>query len=174
MIGNDIVDLVKAKEESNIFRPRYLEKVCTQDEINVIKSSSDSIISFWRIWTMKESAYKAFQRKFGFKTKFNPTAFSCEIGSNDYGKVRYQDESIPTKTIQAEDFMYSEVIDDSETNKRFFGTTSEFLNCLKNKHSLGYFPKIYKSTAGFPIINLGFKICKISKTHHGNFQAFQY
>ena len=67
MIGNDIVDLKKAKTDSNIFRPRYMHKVLSQNEQNLVLSSPNPEEEFWRLWTMKEIAYKPFQRKLIFK-----------------------------------------------------------------------------------------------------------
>lgn len=172
MIGNDIVDLVKAKEESDIFRPRYLEKICSSDEINLVLSSSNSIHTFWRIWTMKESAYKAFQRKLGFKTVFNPFAFICQFKDSEFGKVSYYDCQLSTKTIQTKDFIYSEVIN-SEENQRFFGTTINFLIKLKAELNLQSLPEISRKE-GMPVLKFFDKTLPFSKTHHGNFQAFQY
>ncbi len=173
MIGNDIVDLTKAKEESDISRPRYLEKVCSPEEVDLVLSSTNSITTFWRIWTMKESAYKAFQRKFNFKTVFNPFAFTCQFQDLKLGKVSFQAHQLSIETIQNEGFIYSEVMN-SNANQRFFGSTSDFLLNLKTELNLQSLPEITKTTEGFPVLNLPYKNLPISKTHHGKFQVFQY
>lgn len=173
MIGNDIVDLAKAKKESNIFRPRYLEKVCSDEEIDLVLSNSNSISNFWRIWTMKESAYKAFQRKFSFKTLFNPFAFTCHFENSAVGKVSFKAHELSTKTIQTEEFIYSDVIS-SKAKQRFFGSRSDFLLHLKTELNLQLLPELTKTNEGFPVLNLPDMVLLISKTQHGNFQAFQY
>lgn len=173
MIGNDIVDLNKANQDSNIFRPRYLEKVCSPEEIELVFSSSNAITTFWRIWTMKESAYKAFQRKFQFKTVFNPFAFVCQFEDSDSGKVSFKAHQLFTKTIQTEEFIYSEVTN-SRAKQRFFGSASDFLQKLKPELNLQSHPELTKTREGLPVLNLPNKTLAISKTHHGNFQAFQY
>jgi phosphopantetheinyl transferase (holo-ACP synthase) len=173
VIGNDIVDLVKAKQESNIFRPRYLEKVCSPEEIDLVLSSSNAINTFWRIWTMKESAYKAFQRDLSFKTFFNPFAFTCQFKDSDFGELNYNGHQLSTKTIQTKEFIYSEVVN-FRTTQRFFGSSSDFLKKLKTELNLKSHPELTKTKDGLPVLDLAHKMSPISKTHHGNFQAFQY
>lgn len=173
MTGNDIVDLAKAKKESDIFRPRYLEKVCSTDEVDLVLSSNHKFNTFWRIWTMKESAYKAFQRELGFKTIFNPFAFTCQFKDAEFGNVSFQDQKIITKTIQTENFMYSEVMN-SVAQHRFFGSTSDFLLKLKSDFNLLSLPELTTTKEGLPILKLLNKSLPLSKTHHGKFQAFQY
>lgn len=58
MIGNDIVDLDIVLKEDKASNPRYLKKVCTEHEIESIQSSIDPNFTLWRIWTIKEAAYK--------------------------------------------------------------------------------------------------------------------
>lgn len=173
MIGNDIVDLAKAKEESNIFRPRYLEKICNAEEIELVLSHLKPIDTFWRIWTMKESAYKAFQRKFNFKTFFNPLVFRCEFVDPELGNVVFNNHQLSTKTIQTPEFVYTEVVG-FQSKQRFFGNTSDLLMKLKTELNLKSLPEFTTSLEGLPVLNLLQKTLPISKTHHGNFQVFQY
>lgn len=173
MIGNDIVDLAKAKAESNIFRPRYLSKVCNQQEVDLILSNMNSYNTFWRIWTMKESAYKALQRQIRFSSIFNPLAFGCYFEDSETGKVNFQEHQLTTTTLQTENFMYSEIMT-TEAHQRFFGSTLNFLLKLKQEWDLRSLPKISKSKLGLPFLNLQEESLPVSKTHHGNFQVFQY
>ncbi|SDG53393.1 4'-phosphopantetheinyl transferase family protein [Psychroflexus sediminis] len=173
MIGNDIVDLAKAKEESNIFRPRYLQKVSSPEEIERILSATDPVKCFWRMWTMKESAYKAFQRQFDLKPVFNPFAFTCLFEDSEFGTVDFRDHQLAIKTLQTEDFVYSEVLD-NEHNHNFFGGSCDFLLKVKNQLNLPSLPKFTKTELGLPVLSLADKISPVSKTHHGKFQAFQY
>ncbi|MBZ9651168.1 4'-phosphopantetheinyl transferase family protein [Psychroflexus montanilacus] len=173
MIGNDIVDLAKADRESNIFRLRFLEKICSQEEIKLILSNQNSTHLYWRIWSMKESAYKAFQRKCKFETAFNPFAFSCQLYDSQNGRVCFKNESVSVQTIHTDEFIYSEIKDNVHKNC-FFGSTSDFMDHLKDKLKLNSIPEFQKTKEGLPFVNLSSQILEVSKTHHGNFQAFQY
>lgn len=173
MIGNDIVDLAKARYESHIFRPGYFQKTCTDEEISTILSSNDAFRTFWRIWTMKETAYKAFQRRFNFQPVLNPIAFSAKVKNADLGTVSFQGYEITVKTIQHQDFIYSEIIH-SDAKQRFFGLMPDFLLRLKSEFGLHQLPTFVKSTTGFPMVKLMHNSIPISRTHHGNFEVFQY
>lgn len=58
MIGNDIVDLKQARQESNWRRPRYLEKIFTREEQQLITAAEDADTMVWLLWSCKEAAYK--------------------------------------------------------------------------------------------------------------------
>ncbi len=62
MIGNDIVDLQFAKQESNWRRPRFLQKLFTEEEQDFIHASANKEIAVWLLWTRKESVYKIVSR----------------------------------------------------------------------------------------------------------------
>lgn len=173
MIGNDIVDLSKAKKDTNIWRPRFLEKVCSKREIDLITTHSDSFYTFWRLWTMKESAYKAFQRDLKFQPIFNPFAFECELKNKQLGTVNFEGKQIDVKTFQTTDYIYSEVIN-VDSSRHYFGSTLEFLKLIRHCYNLKFMPEILKSKEGIPSINLETGPLAFSKTHHGKFQVFQY
>ena len=62
MIGNDIIDLQLARKESNWQRPRFLEKIFTQEEQDFIHHSPDKEMTVWWLWSGKESVYKIISR----------------------------------------------------------------------------------------------------------------
>ncbi|MCW2120701.1 4'-phosphopantetheinyl transferase superfamily protein [Flavobacterium sp. 7A] len=62
MIGNDVVDLILAKTESNWKRKGYLDKLFTTLEQNWIHTAPDPDEMVWILWSIKESVYKAYQR----------------------------------------------------------------------------------------------------------------
>ncbi|WP_019038105.1 4'-phosphopantetheinyl transferase family protein [Psychroflexus tropicus] len=173
MIGNDIVDLAKAREESNVFRPRYLEKICKDTEISIVKSSLYPVETFWRIWTMKESAYKAWQRNLKTIPAFNPLAFKCELKNSKEGVVYHKSSLLSTKTTQTADFIYSEVIS-TKGNRCFFGSNEEFLDLIKLQYTLNSVPELNKTNLGLPFLIINNKLLEVSKTHHGKYQVFQY
>ena len=75
MIGNDIVDLQCAKNESDWHRAGFLDKVFDENEKNYLRNASDPNTLVWRMWTMKESAYKA-KVQHSSKRFFNPKRIS--------------------------------------------------------------------------------------------------
>ena len=60
MIGTDIIDIVEAKKTSNWERPRFLEKLFTSNEQQLIHNSENKFVMVWRLWSMKEAAYKLY------------------------------------------------------------------------------------------------------------------
>lgn len=58
MIGNDIVDLRQARRESNWQRPRYLNKLFTEQEQEWIARAREPEVLIWLFWSSKEAAYK--------------------------------------------------------------------------------------------------------------------
>ncbi|MCG9793291.1 4'-phosphopantetheinyl transferase family protein [Flavobacterium algicola] len=62
MIGNDVVDLVLARKESNWKRKGYLDKLFTASEQDLIQNATNQDEVVWLLWSIKESVYKAYQR----------------------------------------------------------------------------------------------------------------
>lgn len=89
MLGNDIVDLAEAKQNSNWKRPRFLEKLFTPNEQHFIKSSEFPFVMVWRLWSMKEAAYKLYTQLHPSRF-YKPKQFECNI-KNLKGTVNYQD-----------------------------------------------------------------------------------
>lgn len=81
MIGNDIVDLNLAKTQSNWRRRGYLQKIFTKEEYQQILNSENRDKMVWLFWSMKEAAYKAWQRKNKLAPKFNPRSLECYMES---------------------------------------------------------------------------------------------
>jgi phosphopantetheinyl transferase (holo-ACP synthase) len=80
MIGNDIVDRVQAKRESNWQRKGFLDKLFTTDEQRLILTASDPERIVWTLWSMKESAYKVAVRETG-KRVFAPRKLECQVNT---------------------------------------------------------------------------------------------
>ena len=86
MIGNDIIDLKLAKKESNYLRAGFLEKQFSSNEQAIIKSTSNTFLLVWRLWSMKEAAYKVYTQQ--NETRFfAPKKFDCLISSDLNGFV---------------------------------------------------------------------------------------
>lgn len=174
MIGNDIVDLKKAKTDSNIFRPRYMEKVLSQNEQNLVFSSPNPEQRFWRLWTMKESAYKAFQRELNFKSIFNPFAFYCELIDLENGLVHFEGNSVKTTTFNSENYIYSSVSYSTFTRSLIANSMEELLQNLRMEFGESSQPELLKLKNGLPFIKIVSKIIPVSTTHHGLYFAIQF
>lgn len=79
MIGNDVVDLRLAAQQSNWRRKGFLEKVFSPVEQEIITTSNDPDVQVWLLWSMKEAAYKAHQRQFSLPRQLNWLQQQCEI-----------------------------------------------------------------------------------------------
>lgn len=61
--GNDIVDLNEEKGRSSSFLDRYVQKICTSEEASFLREEKDFEESLWKVWALKESAFKAVNRR---------------------------------------------------------------------------------------------------------------
>jgi phosphopantetheinyl transferase (holo-ACP synthase) len=93
MLGNDIVDLNHLPDAERSLSLPYLSKICSDREIEKILNSNNPIFLLWRIWTMKESAYKI-AIKLGAERAFNPKKFetfpideASGLVSSDFGTM---------------------------------------------------------------------------------------
>ena len=186
MIGNDIVDIEEARQKSNWQRPRFLEKLFTLKEQQLIYNSDNSFLMVWRLWSMKEAAYKLYTQLQPSRF-YNPKKFECEINYSD-GKVRYRDFLCYVKTKITSQYILSE---------SHLVATKLHSECIKIWHSspktqseniraillskvsekcniLQQDMRIVKSEFGVPsVYNKSKKLnIGVSISHHGNYGAY--
>jgi phosphopantetheinyl transferase (holo-ACP synthase) len=117
LAGNDIVDLKQALTESNWKRKGYLEKVFTQAEQFLIRKAEYPEIMVWLFWTMKESAYKIFNRETKIRT-FAPAAMNCNNlilhQKMATGNVLYRDQTYFTRSSITEKYIHTIAVPDVE------------------------------------------------------------
>ena len=89
MVGNDLVDLQIAKSESNWRRKGFLEKQFTIKEQQLILKNGNSFNDVWRLWSMKEAAYKVYTQQHK-KRFFAPQKFECSFISQSEGMVSFE------------------------------------------------------------------------------------
>jgi len=106
MIGNDIVDLKLASVQSDWKRKGFLDKLFSKRERRFIFDSSDPSMAVWRLWSMKESAYKIHVRKTKVR-RFNPKQFSCEDITETEGIVIRGHHTYKTTTFLNDDFIHT-------------------------------------------------------------------
>lgn len=184
MIGNDIVDIAEAKQKSNWQRPRFLEKLFTLQEQQLIKNSENPFLMVWRLWSMKESAYKLYIQ-INPSRFYNPKAFECSVQENS-GMVRFHNFRCFVKTKSTLKYIISEarLKDDKMTSEAviFNYNTSEKQSKALKAQILNFILKTYhiqkdnlsfhKNKFGVPIVRFNSKEINVSLTHHGNYGAF--
>lgn len=179
MIGNDIVDLQCARKESNWQRKGFLEKQFTDLEQEIIFRVENSFETVWRLWSMKEAAYKVFMQKHNLPF-YAPKKFNCEITSIREGIVYFEDQTFFTKSIINRCFIFTYATTEQSINGfSEIGSAKNIEDSIKKhieQHTNSLFSKIKqkKSISGAPNyyddnIKLT-KSCSIS--HHGNYGAF--
>ncbi|WP_373056239.1 4'-phosphopantetheinyl transferase superfamily protein [Zunongwangia sp. H14] len=187
MIGNDIVDLELAARESNFMRPGLQEKVLTEAERYVIRTSKFPEEQFWLFWTMKEAVYKAHQRRFNLSRKFNPKEFKCSCKvSMDFrisGTVYIQNFKYSTDAKLSEGFIHclATASPSEEIKFKIFSEKTALKKALISSFSRLHRlqsedVEILKHPNGIPqLLYCGkHKRHAFSLSHHGRFSAFAY
>jgi len=115
MIGNDIVDLVQARLQSNWKRKGFLEKIFTQKEQELIFSSTNSENMVWNLWTRKEATYKIFNRNTQIRA-FIPHLLECHLSNEEFDTVTIENQTYYTQTVINEESIYTIAV----SNKNIF------------------------------------------------------
>jgi phosphopantetheinyl transferase (holo-ACP synthase) len=155
MIGNDIVDLALAKKESNWQRNRFLDKIFTKNEQQMILNDANPEIMVWNLWSRKEAAYKIYNRETGIRGFF-PLQLDCSFENATLGTVSIKKKIYFTQSKIENDSIYTIAV----AEKKHFDK-------IENISSSD---EIFKIN-GIPfIIDSASKIKKpVSITHHGRF-----
>ncbi|MCA0932193.1 4'-phosphopantetheinyl transferase superfamily protein [Lutimonas saemankumensis] len=104
MVGTDIVDLKEARVKSDWRRNGYLEKLFSKNEIQFIESEKDQEMAIWRLWSMKESAYKADFHLTRLRS-FNPFKFECEVINSESGLIQIDSRIYHTRSILTKEYV---------------------------------------------------------------------
>lgn len=188
MIGNDVVDLELAKEQSNWERKGFLEKVFTTSEQFLIRTAKDPHLQVWLLWSMKEAAYKAHQRALSLPRKINWREQQCEISSIDFtvasGVVKIGDATYLTQSTVSAEAVFSSAVFQKEIplNTGLFKSSSIEMKTLFLKEISEAFMlnpedlSLINNQDGIPLLlhkkqrlNTSF-----SFTDHGAFSAFSF
>lgn len=117
MIGNDVIDLALAREESDWQREGFLDKLFTESEQEFIVNYSLPETMVWILWSMKESAYKIFNNATG-KRAYIPLQLICSSLENRenyfYGKVTCAGTTYFTMTYLSNDCIETIAVDKQE------------------------------------------------------------
>ena len=114
MIGNDVIDLKQARLESDWKRPRFLQKLFTDKELDFIHDTEQSDIAVWLLWSRKESVYKIVSRMITQRF-FAPKRFESSICANDYignadsnvGQLTFEHLTFTTKSTVTNNYIHT-------------------------------------------------------------------
>ena len=186
MVGNDIIDVRKAREEFRQKHPRFIGKLFTAAEQSYIEESSDRILMLWRLWSIKESAYKLFIQQ-GGQRFFNPQKIKCVVDGNDsLASIDAFSCKVTSKITSDYIFSYTPTPNDSVISKQI---QMESINRLEQSKALCFLLReevskhlnlsadevsIKKNTKGVPLlyVNNTRLNYSMSLSHHGNFGAY--
>jgi phosphopantetheinyl transferase (holo-ACP synthase) len=156
MIGNDIVDLDLALKESNWKRNRFLDKVFSSNEQQLILNSDNQDLMVWNLWSRKEASYKIYNRQTGIRGFF-PLRFECYYDDATTGTVSIDDFLFYTQTEIATNYIYSVAVSEKECFEKI--KTLDTTIIIKKENGVPYLLD--------PILN---NRIPVSVTHHGRFQ----
>ena len=190
MVGNDIVDLKQAAVESHWQRKGFLHKVFTPEEISYIRNSDDKSRMVWRLWSMKESAYKINVQQYN-RRFFNPKKIACTFLDALHGVVKIDHDDYHTLSTINRFFIYTVAVSqktDKIQNDCFEIDTATYNTQSKTSHSKlkaaisqrlhikNEHISVKKSIFGIPRLYKNENLLDIdcSLTHHGNYGAYAY
>jgi phosphopantetheinyl transferase (holo-ACP synthase) len=157
MIGNDIVDLAKAKKDSNCKRAGFLDKLFTKKEQELIVSDVNPELIVWNLWSRKEAAYKIYNRITGIRA-FIPLQLSCDFFDEINGIVKCNEFIFYTKTTLTGDQIHTVAVIEMDLFAKI-----KSLRAADQIIKIGGLPYYYNSLTNENI--------PASISHHGRYQA---
>ncbi|MBZ9729704.1 4'-phosphopantetheinyl transferase superfamily protein [Salegentibacter sp. JZCK2] len=180
MIGNDIIDLNLAFKQSNWQRRGFLQKIFTTDEQDFILNAENPELNVWLLWSMKESVYKAVQRKYHLEPFNNPKRFVCKQVEINSGKARgvvcFEEDACEINSI-----LFSDVIHTCTANTEFSfisenkNSRIRLLQKISDQKNIPLESlNISKNKQGVPFLTYRGDNLQIpfSLSHHGDYSAF--
>ncbi|MGV9003743.1 4'-phosphopantetheinyl transferase family protein [Flavobacterium sp.] len=156
MIGNDVIDLKLAQQESNWQRKGYLDKLFSEAEQAFIFNAKNQTEMVWILWSIKESVYKAYLR-IEYNRGFYPSKIeitSLEQKQHDY----YAEITLFKHRFNGK----------STVNLDFIHTIATHSDCEIDKVvALKLATQYYKDSNGLP---LDYSNNYISVSHHGDYK----
>lgn len=160
MIGNDVIDILQSRRESNWQRRGFIAKLFTDEEQLLIEKSSDPEIMVWILWSMKEAAYKVYNRKTKIR-QYIPKKLSCTIISQKQnsisGKVTCLENTYHTQTILSKDSIHTIAVTVLEDLNQVIEIEKKAI--LKDKQGIPYLAVSSQN-----------RLQDVSISHHGRFE----
>jgi phosphopantetheinyl transferase (holo-ACP synthase) len=187
VIGNDIIDLEVAGINSRWKEQRFLDKLFSVEEQAFIMAEEHRFNNIWRLWSMKESAYKIYSRNLKLSI-FNPKFFSCEITSETFGTVYFDNYTVNTTTEYTSNTIYTTTQIQETSRFTEHCELRQLSQTDKSKHlkkkaiqAFGQLKSVSRKNIsiekdGFGVpkffINQKLQANFLTLTHHGNYGGF--
>ncbi len=156
MIGNDVIDLKLAREESNWKRKGFLDKLFTKNEQKLIFLAENPEIMVWNLWSRKEAVYKIYHRQTKIRA-FIPKELECSevdiLLIKKHGIVTINCCDYYTETELNSDYIHTSAVTKMEDFEKITGVTVK---------------DISKDQYGIP--NHSSTKNPVSISHHGRFE----
>jgi phosphopantetheinyl transferase (holo-ACP synthase) len=160
MIGNDVIDILQSRKESNWQRRGFIEKIYTLDEQFLITNAADPETMVWILWSMKEAAYKVYNRQTKIR-EYIPQKLVCSIGLQNHnsitGSVICSGTTFYTNTILFQDHIHTIAVSHFDNLNKVIEIKKEAIS--KDKNGLPYLSNTLQNT-----------IQDVSVSHHGQFE----
>lgn len=160
MIGNDVIDIAQSRTDSNWQRKGFIERLFTDTEQATINSHDNPEIMIWVLWSMKEAAYKIYNRETDLRA-FIPLRLICsnitENKSGFTGRVECAGKTYFTETYFNGKMIHTVAL----TTKNGFDNIKELPG-----------HKVFKNSKGHPFAYIpGYTLPQpVSRSHHGKYQ----
>ena len=160
MIGNDVIDILQSRKESNWQRKGFIEKIYTLDEQLLITNAANPETMVWILWSMKEAAYKVYNRQTKIR-EYIPKKLVCTIASYNYntitGSVICSGQTFHTISILFQDYIHTIAVTHYDDLNKVVEIEKEAVS--KDKNGLPYLSNTLQNT-----------IQAVSVSHHGRFE----
>lgn len=198
MIGNDIIDLAASRKESNWHRPRFLDKLFTERERVLIEGSKHPETAIWLLWSMKESAYKAWMQQ-GGQRFYGPKRIKCQLAADQNieainGSAKIENVTFYTQSGITKQYIYTlsskqKIHSAQAVNTQLFKIDSAPLKAISQllyDQLIAAYARqerlslqdltIEKTASGIPFLKHKAKRIDLnfSLTHHGDYGAFAW
>jgi phosphopantetheinyl transferase (holo-ACP synthase) len=160
MIGNDVIDILQSRKESNWMRKGFIEKIFTLDEQLLIANAANPEIMVWILWSMKEAAYKVYNRQTKIR-EYIPKKLACSITSQNHngitGSVICSGKTFHTNSILSQDYIHTMAVSHFDDLNKVIEIEKEVIS--KDQNGLPYLSNPLQNT-----------IQDVSVSHHGRFE----
>jgi len=159
MIGNDVVDILQSRVESNWQRPGFIHKLFTNNEQLLIADAPEAEIMVWLLWSMKEAAYKIYNRETKIR-EYIPKQLECKLllKTNQYtnGIVACKNKVYYTSSVVANNYVHTIAVGRFDDLDKVIDIENKSI--IKNQYGIPY------------LLNAQNKLQDVSISHHGRIE----
>jgi len=186
-INNWSKAIEETRQTSDWTRHGYLDKVFTLSEQLLIAESSNAFTTVWRLWSMKESAYKVYIQSGGHRS-YSPTKLECSIVNDRLGRVKIGKLTTTTSTDITSEYIYTTAaielhnvshsickLGSLDIKAQSRALYNQLMDDYAKTHSLNRTQlTLRKTKTGQPQLyyNDSVMVTNLSLTHHGKYGAY--